>query len=145
MIFGLVMLIAYGITNIIVNGTIFEGLRDLLDKKLMDCRANPKSCIVHESILGNVVKWINCMMCMGFWVGAFLALITAAVPITLFDLHISVVTFVSFPAFAIGVFLFSCLTSGVVWCIHSLNVFFGDGDTPERINHNYNHEINHGE
>ncbi|MEW5675557.1 hypothetical protein ABGT15_04530 [Flavobacterium enshiense] len=90
-------LIAYGITNILVYGSIFQSLRDFLMK------VNPK-------FLG---KLLECPMCTSYWVG--------------FGLCFIIVSPIGFVFNLIGfwnLFLTGCFTSGCVWIIHTIQEWF---------------------
>jgi len=87
-------LIAYGISNIMVFSSIFEGWR------LFWKRHNP-------SVLGEL---FSCMICLPFWVGIFLSFTIFS--ISDFYLYITENIF--------KYFFDGCLTSGGVWLIHTL-------------------------
>lgn len=55
MTYILLFLLGWGITSTIVNGSIFNGIRNFL--------------IVRSPILG---KLFSCIRCLGFWVGSFM-------------------------------------------------------------------------
>lgn len=197
------ILVCYGITNIIVNGTIFDGLKgymrqrssdleDSLDfnfeedgipderyfidmkcaKKYIDTIEKCQKEITKDYIsdededqisrLMMTAKWslknqfdsenkskkrrifffnkllqlTNCMMCMGFWVGAVLTTITCIFTINLFSVPIVLVS----GNYAIGIFLLACMFSGTSWLMGVISKYFGDGETPSAIIHNFNHE-----
>ena len=87
------VLLAYGITNIIVYGNIFDGLRSFVSK---------------SKFLG---KLFSCPMCCSTWVGFILStifILTANLtPIGLFFTLPTLLT----------IFLDGCFTSGAVWLI----------------------------
>jgi hypothetical protein len=94
------MLLAYGITNIVVYGSIFESLRNWFSRNI--------------SFIG---KLINCPLCFSTWVGfglsALLLLTGNVTPIaTYFVLDTWLV-----------VFLDGCLTSGAVWLLFQLEEY----------------------
>jgi len=91
------ILIAYGISNIIVYGALFEGIRNYL------VRNDP-------NFTG---KLATCMMCNSFWVGVILTSILFSPVSTLFCV-----------ASPLTYFFNGCLTSGCVWLIHTLQEFF---------------------
>ena len=96
----LIILVGYGISNIIVFGSIFEKLRKWSD-------------VYNPGFLGTL---FGCMMCTPFWVGFFLSL----------GAHLSGFTnFSPFYSYGlecvyISVFLDSCLISGTTWFIHTI-------------------------
>lgn len=92
------ILISYGITNIIIFGSIFEKLRTILNK-------------ISPKLLG---KLFSCPLCLSFWVGVGLSLIIST-PITYNINHYTLL------------FLTGCLTSGCVWLIHTIQEFFERG------------------
>ena len=58
--FFIYVLLVFGITNIVVRGSIFDSFRDWLEKK-------------SENIwfFKKISTLVNCPMCFGFWAGAF--------------------------------------------------------------------------
>jgi hypothetical protein len=100
-------LLAYGITNIAVFGSIFEKWRNFWVK------TNP-------SFFG---KLFSCPMCLSFYVGGVLSLVfnNNGWSTPFFDYGIT-----SLP---LTVFLDSCFTSGCVWLVHNLEEFFERGFT----------------
>jgi len=93
----LITLIAYGITNILIFGSIFESLRLYIIK--------------HSNFLG---KLVSCMMCMSFWVGVLLSITVKSITYSngLVDDKM------------LAIFLDASLISGVVWLIHTLQEYF---------------------
>ena len=102
MSFIIFMLLAYGITNIVVFSSIFQPVRDLLDK-------------VNPTFLG---KLFSCPLCFSTWVGFVLSyvfsLIGVYTPMTTYG-----ITYLP-----LLIFLDGCLTSGTVWLIHTLQEYF---------------------
>jgi hypothetical protein len=96
------LLLSYGITNIAVFGSIFEGWRNFWKK-------------VSPSFFG---KLFTCPLCLSTWVGFTLSytLLTFGFQTPMFDYGIDVVP--------LAVFLDGCLTSGGVWLIHTVQEFF---------------------
>lgn len=96
----LIILVSYGISNIIVFGAIFEKLRDY-------------AMAFSPNFWG---KLLTCMMCTPFWVGFFLSLGSYLSGYTQFS-----------PFYGNGLeniylslFLDSCLISGTTWLIHTI-------------------------
>lgn len=93
------ILLSYGISNIIVFGSIFEGFRDFWDR-------------VSPSFFG---KLFGCMMCTPFWVGFILSLT--------FNLmgygELSPLKSIGVELIPLAIFLDGCFTSGMVWLIHT--------------------------
>src|SRR6056300_969075 len=97
---------AYGMTNILVYGSIFENLRNSIH---MTAETN-------IPIISSVFKFlsglISCVMCTSTWVGFFMSLFFS--PFTFFiGLH---------PAF--GLFFDGMLASGGVWAINAIVEWF---------------------
>jgi len=93
----LFILIAYGFSNIVVYGSIFEKLREFFK------RINP-------GFLGDL---FSCMMCFPTWVGFFLSLFFFS-PTEYYGLGDMVV-----PSVFTYVFFDGMLASGTVWLIHT--------------------------
>jgi len=102
--FLLIVLVTYGITNIIVFGSIFDGLREFADT-------------ISPNFLG---KLLTCMMCTPFWVGFFLSLGSYLSGYT----HFSPFYNNGLECIYLSVFLDSCLLSGTTWLIHTLQEHF---------------------
>ncbi len=100
----LTILVCYGISNIIVYGSIFEGLRD-------------KLTLISPDFWG---KLFSCMMCMPFWVGFILSLGSQISTYTQFSPFYSN----GLDNIYISIFLDSCLLSGTTWLIHTLQEHF---------------------
>jgi hypothetical protein len=94
------ILLSYGISNIVVFGSIFNGLRDFLD------RVNP-------SFFGTL---FSCMICFPAWVGFVLS--------TTFQLlgypEFSPLANYGMDNIYLSVFLDGCLASGTTWLIHTI-------------------------
>lgn len=86
----------YGITNILVFGSIFEGSRNLL-------RTNSK-------FFGDLV---SCMMCTSFWVGALVSMTVYSPTLTS-----------GFTNHPLNVFFDAAFASGVVWLLHTIQEYF---------------------
>ena len=91
------ILVSYGITNILIYGSIFEKWRDFIGAS----REEPK----------NLGKLFSCFMCLSFWVGVLVSLIMFSPTLTygMFDK-------VNF----LNIFFDACLASGGVWLVHTL-------------------------
>ena len=102
MIILLFILVSYGITNILVFGSIFEGWRNFWVK------FNP-------SFFG---KLMTCPLCLSFWVGGILSitfhLLGYPTPFTLYGIKI----------FPLLVFLDASFSSGTIWLLHNLEEMF---------------------
>jgi|TARA_R110000803_G_scaffold182273_1_gene244583 hypothetical protein len=93
------ILLNYGITNIIVYGSIFEGFRDFW------VRVSPKFFGV----------LFNCMVCLPFWVGLFLSLTFQLMGYG----NMSPTASQGIDNIYLSLFLDGCLSSGVTWLVHS--------------------------
>jgi hypothetical protein len=96
----LIIFVCYGISNIIVFGSIFNSLREY-------------ARVYNPGFFG---KLLTCMMCTPWWVGFFLSLGSYLTGFTQFSpfyehgLH-----FVP-----LSIFLDACLLSGTTWLIHTI-------------------------
>lgn len=97
---------AYGMTNILVYGSIFENLRNAIH-----ITAETRIPII-SPVFKFVSGLISCVMCTSTWVGFFMSLFFS--PFTAyFGLH---------PAF--GLFFDGMLASGGVWAINAIVEWF---------------------
>lgn len=97
---------AYGMTNILVYGSIFDNLRDFIHKT---AESNIK---IISPIFSFMSGLISCMMCTSTWVGFFMSLFFS--PFTAyFGVH---------PSF--GLFFDGMLASGGVWAINAIVEWF---------------------
>jgi len=99
----LIVLVAYGISNIVVYGAIFEKLREM-------------SNLFSPKFWG---KLLSCMMCTPFWVGFFLSLGSFLSDYTQFSPFYSM----GLENIYISIFLDSCLLSGTTWLIHTVQEY----------------------
>jgi hypothetical protein len=96
----LFILVAYGISNIVVFGSIFDSFREFWND-------------LSPNFFG---KLFGCMMCFPTWVGIFLSL----------GSHLT--GYLQFSPFAhygleiapLAIFLDGCLASGCVWILHTI-------------------------
>ena len=86
---------AYGMSNIIVNGSIFDGVREYIISK--------------SSFFGDL---ISCMMCTSFWVGIFMYILFSREVLHYFSFELIDYLFVG------------CFTSGTTWVINSISEYF---------------------
>jgi len=89
-----VLLIAYGMSNIMVFSSIFQKWRDFWVR-------------VSPNFFGEL---FTCMICLPFWVGVLLSLFVFSVSSTYLDINSTI----------LSAFVDACLTSGGVWLIHTL-------------------------
>lgn len=102
MITATFLLLSYGITNIAVFGTIFNGWRQFWNK-------------ISPSFFG---KLFGCPLCLSTWVGFILSFVFASLG---YQTPMSVYGIDNLP---LMVFLDGCLVSGGVWLIHTIQEFF---------------------
>jgi len=96
----LIILAGYSISNIIVYGSIFEGMRETAET-------------YSPNFFG---KLVNCMMCTPWWVGFFLSLGSQISGYTQFSPFYNYGLEISY----LSVFLDACLVSGTTWLIHTI-------------------------
>ncbi len=96
----LIILVGYSISNIIVYGTIFEGLRETAE-------------IYSPNFFG---KLLGCMMCTPWWVGLFLSVGSQITGYTQFSPFYSNGLEIVY----LSIFLDACLISGTTWLIHTI-------------------------
>ena len=98
------ILVSYGISNIVVHGSIFNGFRDFWN------RVNP-------SFFGTL---FSCMICTPFWTGSILS--------TIFQMmgydNMSPLASQGVDNIYLSVFLDGCLASGTVFVIHVVEEYF---------------------
>ncbi len=101
MITATFLLLSYGITNIAVFGSMFEGWRSFWKK-------------LNPSFFG---KLFSCPLCLSTWVGFILSFVFSTLgyqtPMFLYGVDY----------LPLMIFLDGCLTSGGVWFIHTLQEF----------------------
>jgi hypothetical protein len=101
------ILAAYGMSQILVYGSIFEPLRSGLHKWGEDEHAPFQG-------LGNFLSGlISCMMCTSTWVGFFMSLVLFSPTKYSYDAHIVISTFFD-----------GMLASGSVWAINAIIEWF---------------------
>jgi len=96
----LIILVGYSISNIVVFGSIFEGLRKTAQ-------------YYSPTFFG---KLLSCMMCTPWWVGFFLSVGSQITGYTEFSPFYNYGVEIPY----ISVFLDSCLISGTTWLIHTV-------------------------
>ena len=90
--------IAYGMTTIIVYGSIFENFRNFLENRI--------------KILYQLV---SCPLCTSTWVGFFLSICLGGLTNEIFEINR-----------VLSVFFDGMFTAGIVWAINSIIEFFED-------------------
>jgi hypothetical protein len=90
------MLTAYGMTSILVWGSIFESTREFIKK--------------HSKFFGDL---ISCTLCTSTWVGFFMSIVLGSITSSFLNVH-----------WLIGVFFDGMFTAGSVWAINAIIEFF---------------------
>lgn len=101
----LFIFIAYGLSNILIYGSIFENFRNKMDK-------------ISPKFFG---KLFSCFICLPTWVG-FLGSFLIWSPTIHYGIVSEGINFFNLftiPKELISTFLDGCLTSGIVWLIHT--------------------------
>jgi MFS family permease len=88
--------IGYGMSTILVYGSIFEKQREWIKK--------------HSKFFGDL---ISCIMCTSTWVGFFMSLSLGGLVIKFLDIH-----------WFWGIFFDGMFTCGIVWAINAIIEFF---------------------
>jgi hypothetical protein len=101
------ILTAYGLSQILVYGSIFESLRQGLHKWGADKKAPFQS--IGEFLSG----LIKCMMCTSTWVGFFMSLVLFSPTNYCFDTNILA-----------SIFFDGMLASGSVWAVNAIIEWF---------------------
>lgn len=70
-------------------------------------------------VLLKLQKVTSCMMCMGFWVGLGLCLLSLSIPLTLFGVSFVLISQTTFFGYGVSIFLLSCLLSGTTWMLNT--------------------------
>jgi hypothetical protein len=89
------ILAAYGMSTILVYGSIFETSREWMENR--------------SKFLG---KLFNCMLCTSTWVGFFLSLVLGGLCNKFFELSFG------------GLFIDGMFTAGAVWALNAIIEFF---------------------
>lgn len=100
----LFILTCYGISNIIIFGSIFQSFRNFWEKK-------------SPNFFG---KLFNCMICLPTYIGFFISIGAHVTGMLQFSPFASMGLDLPF----IAIFLDGCLASGSVWLIHTLQEYF---------------------
>ena len=101
------LLITYGISLIIVHGTIFRGSKQYLKELSFKNK-------FADFFRNKFLEMVNCMLCVSFWVGAFAG--------GYFEI---------FPAW--NIFFNGGLFTATTWIIHCVMSFLGNGYDPGRV------------
>jgi hypothetical protein len=100
----LFILIAYGLSNIIVYGSIFNEPRNFLNRK-------------SPNFWG---KLFSCMMCFPTWAGFFLSLTFFSPTLHYGMVDLNVFNLFSIPKEYLSVFFDGMLASGTTWLLHTI-------------------------
>ena len=102
------MLVAYGMTTILVYGSIFNGLRNAIH-----IAGNDDSSILIRPVFKFISELIKCMLCTSTWVGFFLSL-------TMFSPIHNLIGLNEY----FSVFFDGMLSAGSVWAINAIVEWF---------------------
>jgi len=91
------ILTGYGLTNILVNSSLFFPIREKLKS------------------INFLYQLINCMMCTGFWVGVLISLFILSPSNELFLLNYTIIPKTILNSITDGLFF-----SGMIWLIHTI-------------------------
>lgn len=92
------ILAAYGMTSILVWGSIFESTRTFIKK--------------HSKFFGDL---ISCTLCTSTWVGFFMSIVLGGLTNKFFDVY-----------WLIGIFWDGMFTAGSVWALNAIIEYFED-------------------
>ena len=110
------MLVAYGMTTILVYGSIFNGLRNAIH-----IAGSDDSSILIRPVFKFISELIKCMLCTSVWVGFFLSL-------TFFSpIH----NFIGLNEY-VSVFFDGMLSAGSVWAINAIIEWFEE-NRPQKV------------
>lgn len=101
------ILVAYGITLIVTQGSIFYAFREWFGKKTAQGGKLSK-------VYGYVYKLINCPMCFGFWAGILVGYFLG-------------------PFVGLQMLFNGALFSGTTWILFCITQFLGQGYDPARV------------
>ncbi len=87
---------AYGMTSILVWGSIFESTREYIKK--------------HSKFFGDLV---SCTLCTSTWVGFFMSIVLGGMVSNILNVH-----------WLLGIFFDGMFTAGSVWAINAIIEFF---------------------
>lgn len=90
------ILVAYGMTSILVWGSIFEKVREFIKK--------------NSKFFGDL---ISCTLCTSTWIGFFLSICFGGLSTQFFNIH-----------WTLGIFFDGMFTAGAVWALNSIIEFF---------------------
>jgi hypothetical protein len=100
------LLVAYGMSNILVYGSIFQGIRDSIN--------NWGNSMLPFKGMGKFIgDLLSCMMCTSVWVGFFLSI----------SYYSPSISFIKTPQWC-GWFFDGILSSGAVWAINAIIEWF---------------------
>lgn len=101
------VLAAYGMSNILVYGSIFQGMRNSLRK------TGDSNIPIISNVFGFISDLVSCMMCTSTWVGFFMSLVTYSPWYEIIGLNQY-----------LSVFFDGMLASGAVWGINAIVEWF---------------------
>jgi len=103
------ILASYGMTTILVYGSIFNGLRNWIHRN-----AEPNiGWVIFTPVFKFISGLIQCMLCTSTWVGFFMSICLGGLTTRILDTH-----------WAPSIFFDGLATCGMVWAINGIIEFF---------------------
>lgn len=102
------ILLVYGITNIIVHGSIFYGIKNKIETYALEGKNKFFTYLAHKFHM-----LVSCMMCTGFWIGTAVGILYGPWP---WEWII-----------ANGAYF-----SGICWFFECITQYLGQGEVPDR-------------
>lgn len=104
---------------------MFNDARDKITKQVFEQRQTYHKRFDLWTAL-KLQKLSGCMMCMGFWVGVFVCVMTVAYDISMFGIPFVLVSSIGLHECIISVFLLACMFSGTTWAINAVVDLFDE-------------------
>lgn len=101
------LLITYGISLIIVHGTIFRDSKKTIKDRVITSR-------FFDAVRNKFLELVNCMLCVSFWVGAIVGAYFELLPVW-------------------NIFFNGGLLTATTWILHCIMSFLGNGYDPGRV------------
>ncbi len=101
------LLITYGISLIIVHGTIFRGSKQAIKERIITNK-------FLDTVRYKFLELVNCMLCVSFWVGAVVGAYFELLPVW-------------------NIVFNGGLLTATTWILHCIMSFLGNGYDPGRV------------